>query len=207
MPDDWRPPVSYSIPELVTVSSLISAFGLSDATVRNRLRTAGVKPVRRERDTGQLFPFRQAANALAEPVLDVEQFIRLSGPEALPTKMQNAYWTAQNRRLEFETRAGKLWHTEDVFTTLQDIAVLIQTHITQWPDQVQQQSGVTDEERKLREAQVDLLLTELRTEIAERVKSIKTKNVRGQFEDRTQEEEAEIDEDDTERLSLMERFV
>ena len=192
-------------PGLVTIAWLQRAFRLSDGVTRKRLHAAGCKPVKRV-SKGNLYDFVEAASCLVEPRIDIETIIATAGPEILPPKLSNAYWSAQERRVKFEERTGKLWRTEDVYATIQDIAVLVQGHISQWPDQLQALAGLSDEERKLREAQVDNLLNEIRSEVKERTEKQSTPHELGRFRAETEDELYFDDDTEETPVNLAELF-
>ena len=178
-------------PRLVTIQWLARAFHLSDNVTRKRMR--GCKPVERKAG-GFLYSFKEAAGYLADHQIDWREAIKTLKPTDLPPELNNAYWQALNRQTQFERESGQLWRTEEVFESMQAVAMLIRGVVLAWPDEVQSMLGITDEQREQLNAQVDSLLSEMRTEIKDQMASRRTPSLR---EHRVNEYDLELTTDPT----------
>jgi hypothetical protein len=123
-------------------------------------RTRPLKPIG-FRAKAPLFSLAAAAEVLVDPKIDIEQWVKSLRPNDLPTYLQSEFWKAQNNRQKFELEAGGLWRTERVQAVLTDVFKMVSQQIKLMTDNVDQQTGLTIEQRAVVQSISDGLLEEI----------------------------------------------
>lgn len=130
----------------VTVTWLAAIFGKSTEWVRRRL--VDCPPVSQ---SGKAFRYdiATAAEYLVDPKVDITKYLRDLKAADLPAQLQKEIWDARLKRQKWEALAGDLWHTRDVMAVLSSTFAIVKSSIQLWPDTVERQIALTDEQREL----------------------------------------------------------
>lgn len=186
---------SYSaanIKQGVTVNWLASVFGKSNEWVRQRL--VDCPPVSQH---GKSFRYdvKVAAEYLVDPKLDIETYLRQMKASDLPASLQKEIWDARLKRQKWEQQAGDLWHTQDVMAVLSSTFAIVKSTIQLWPDTVERQEGLTDEQRALLIHLGDTLQDEVYQGLLDAAKERNTKASIADIEDETVSDDEDDDDD------------
>lgn len=130
----------------VTVYWLSQVFGMTPETVRKRL---GSCPPLSQHGKGYKYDIATAAGYLVDPQIDIEKYLKQLRATDLPPSLQKEIWDARLKRQKWESQAGDLWHTQDVMAVLSSTFSIIKSTIQLWPDTVERQEGLTEEQRLL----------------------------------------------------------
>lgn len=123
-------------------------------------RTRPLKPVG-FRAKNPLFDLAAAAAVLVDPKIDIEEWVKSLRPNDLPTYLQSEFWKAQRNRQVFEEQAGALWRTERVQHVFVELAKTISQQIKLMADNVEQQTGLTQQQREIVQNMSDGLLASI----------------------------------------------
>jgi len=138
----------------VTIAWLAGAFRMDPKTVKKRLAPLAPKSKGSNRP---LYDLEMAASYLVKPRFDVGEYIRNMNPMELPPVLRKEFWDAENKRLNYEERAGELWATERVMAVFAEAFVQLKNQMQLWPDEVEREVGLTKEQHKALAARVDAL--------------------------------------------------
>lgn len=145
----------------VTAAWLAKAFGMEVSTVRLRLADC---PAQRK-NSGYVYSIREASKYLVEPVRDIDEFLSTLKPEELPLSLRVPYWDAMLKRQKWEETARQLWRTDDVLAVYAETLKMVRERTDLWADTVEQQKGLTPDQRRLIVAMVDKLQEELQDSV------------------------------------------
>jgi hypothetical protein len=146
----------------VTVGWLSQVFHIDPTTVKRRLKDC---PALHRRKNGFVYDLKVAAPYLLKPVFDVREYIKTMKPEELPTKLQDQYWSAMNKKLKWEERAGNLWRSEKVLQVFGEVFQTIKFSLQLWTDNLERATGLTSAQRTLLSGMVDGLQDEIYTKL------------------------------------------
>lgn len=149
----------------VTVGWLSQVFRMDLTTVKARLKDC---PPIDARKNGYIYDLKLAAQYLVKPVVDVEEYLKTMKVEELPTRLQDQYWSAMNKRQKWEENAGQLWRTEKVQAAFGEVFLLIRNTMSLWVDQLGRTVEVTEEQR----AGLELMVEALQKEISEKIRAL-----------------------------------
>jgi hypothetical protein len=160
------------VKEGVTVAWLAAVFGKSGEWVR--LRLADCPPVSQH---GRAFRYNiaEAAAYLVDPKIDITKYLRDLKSSDLPAHLQKEIWDARLKRQKWEALAGDLWHTQDVMAVLSGTFAIIKSSIQLWPDTVERQVGLSNEQRALLIDLGDTLQNEIHQGLVDSAKERSTK--------------------------------
>lgn len=148
------------------LSQLAQLFDMPPKRVTARL-SGRVSPMTAAGDTAPRWRVKDAAPYLVNPKVDVEELLRTLTPAKLPPKLQQAFWTAQNERTDFEERAGDLFNATRVREMLAKFAKPMRMTLLMAKDTVGQQVELSVPQRRILDEIVDSLLCQLRDGILE----------------------------------------
>lgn len=135
-----------SVKNGVTVNWLASVFGKTTEWVRKRLVDC---PPLSQHGKSFRYDIKVAAEYLVDPKIDIGAYLRDLKSVDLPASLQKEIWDARLKRQKWEAQAGDLWHTQDVMAVLSSTFAIVKSTIQLWPDTVERQEGLTDDQRKL----------------------------------------------------------
>lgn len=101
----------------------------------------------------KIYPLKKALAHLISPELTVEQVMAAAGRDALPTKLQKAYYDALKAKADYEENQGELWRSSAVKDILRTIFSDIRNNIQSFPDNVEAKAGLS---KKQMESLVEL---------------------------------------------------
>ena len=159
------------ITEGVTVPWLSQAFGLNGNTIRSRLAAC---PTIGKIGNANAYSLADAAPYLVKSRTDVESFLQKVKIDDFPLKLRKEYWEAKKKEQDFLKEARELWHTSDVIDAVTGIFLAVKLTVQLWPDMVERQIGLTNEQRELLVDMGDRLLGSIHEEVLSRVRDKST---------------------------------
>lgn len=147
----------------VSTGLLSQIFRMDNMTVRKRLKDC--PEVGKWRGGAPLFDLAQAAGYLVKPKIDIKQWVKSLRPADLPPYLQSEFWEAQVKRQKFEENAGELWRTEKVIALYAETFKLIKDTMNLWVDNIERESGLTNEQRDKLTQLVDGLQSEIHSRL------------------------------------------
>ncbi len=129
----------------VSVSWLSQVFNMDPGTIKKRLKDC---PPLQRRKAGFVYDLKVAAPYLVTPKIDIDAYIRTMKSTDLPAHLNDSYWSAMRKRQQWEQEAGDLWSTNAVVEVLGDTFMSIKFAIQLWADEIEQEYGLTAEQRE-----------------------------------------------------------
>lgn len=151
-----------------TATDLAQIFDVPSKRVTQRL-AGRVSPMTAAGDPTPRWHIKDAAKYLVEPKVDVEQFLRTLSPNKLPPKLQDAFWAAQNRRMDVEERIGELWSTARVMEFFADLFKPMRMQILMMADSVAQETELSPRQREIIIGIADTLMAHLKESLIDKV--------------------------------------
>lgn len=155
-----------------TVSELCQIFKTDSRAVERKLARGGCKPADAVHQGTYLYPLKEAADCLADPIADIEEVIRNMPASQLPPMLQKEFWNGQNAKLKYEESVGDLWRTDAVVETMGEVFKTLRMQILLTADQMERQTELTERQRSIVKNGMDELLRNIRerliTDFAER---------------------------------------
>lgn len=161
-----------SVKNGVTVNWLASVFGKTTEWVRKRLVDC---PPMSQHGKSFRYDIKVAAEYLVDPKVDIAAYLRDLKATDLPASLQKEIWDARLKRQKWEAAAGDLWHTQDVMAVLSSTFAIVKSTIQLWPDTVERQEGLSDEQRQLLVRLGDTLQDEIYQGLLDAAKERSTK--------------------------------
>jgi len=155
----------------VTVAWLAQAFGMSENSVRFKLRDCPVK-TNRARGTKmqvRLYDIAMAAKFLVAPAYSTKTYMRSLKRGDLPPVLQQAVWDALLKRQKWEENAGVLWRTEAIREVLGGTFQTLKFTMQLWTETIERQVSLSDEQRQLIRDLVDALQVDLYAALVKRM--------------------------------------
>lgn len=152
----------------VSINFLCKIFRMSPNTVREKLARCEPIPGTGSAEGKQRnyrYDLATAASYLVMPKLSPEQVLTAIRTSDLPPTFQQQFWTARLKQQEWEERAGDLWRTEKVRSTLGTTFQTMKFTMQLWLDTVEMETGLTDKQREI----VTRLVDGLQKDIYERL--------------------------------------
>lgn len=112
----------FSVHQGVTVNWLADAFGISRDTVNRRIQS--LRPIG-ERKGSRLYDFREAADCIAQPKIDLAQAMRRLSPSDIPVWISQNFWKAQNEKLSYAVSSGDLWSSAAVIGSISEVLKVV----------------------------------------------------------------------------------
>lgn len=130
-----------------SITALSQIFKLDKLTVRKRLVEAEVAG--KGRGDAPLYYIREAAPYLVKPKLDIAATLKSMRTQDMPVHIRKEFWQAKESELRYKTRAGELWHTQDVIAVFGKVFSEIRDSLQTWDNTLDQATSLTDGQRKL----------------------------------------------------------
>lgn len=185
----------------VTAGWLAQVFRMDLGTVKARLRDC---PPIDTRKNGYIYDLKVAAQYLVKPVFNIEEYLKTMKVEELPTRLQDQYWSAMNKRQKYEENAGDLWRTAKVQQVLGEVFMLIRNSTMLWVGELERNVEVTEEQR----VKLEILTEELMRDINNSIRTNLKRKTRAQISELDEETkkkpespQAEPDEEDDDDYS------
>lgn len=165
----------------VSISWLMQAFNMDRNTVKKKL--APLRPLRLGRGNSPIYHFAQAVSYLVKPQVDILQYVKSLQPKDLPPILQDALWSAKLKRQKWEENAGDLWRTEKVQQLLADTFKTMKTTIQLFAGNIASEVGLSAQQRKLLQDNLDGLQRDLHHALIEQARSSATLSQLAEAED------------------------
>jgi hypothetical protein len=151
-----------------SMAQIAQLFRTDAKTLPRRLRR--LKPVA-TRSGVKVYSIRDAAGYLVKPGYSIEQYLRTMHPNELPVGLMKEFWAGQKSRQSFEMQAGDLWPTAQVVEALADAFKQARMTILLFPETVERETGITDDQRLVLRRLSDGLIDDLREGLVEHFKN------------------------------------
>ena len=152
------------------ISEYGTIFGMHIRDVARKLRK--VEPTG-QRHGHDIYHIKDAAPYLMKPVVNVEEWIKKLRPNDLPPFLLKEFWAGQRTKQQFEKEAGQLWRTENVIEVFATCFKNLRSQILLFADQIEGQTELTPQHRKLIEKQCDSLIIMCRKNLLKRKANVK----------------------------------
>lgn len=186
------PPAAASVSGGVTIAWLAKAFGMEVSTVRKRMADC---PPLAKKTSGYTYAIKDAAQYLVRPRVDLKQYLRELRPQDLPEQLRPSFWEAEAKRLRVEKAMRQLWYTDDVMAVFAEVFKAIKFTIQLWPDTLERQTGLSNEDRKALTEMSDQLQEDIFSEMEKLAKERSTPSAWERFLEQTAGDDADDVED------------
>lgn len=156
----------------VSISWLMRAFRMGRGKVETALRDC--RPLGTHANGGLYFDLPEAASYLVRPKKDLRELLKTISDKDLPHEMREGFWNAKIKEMKARAMAGELWPTASVKEVFAESFKTIKSTVQLWADTVEQQEGLTDEQRKLIIELSDKLMVELHGALVKQAKNSAT---------------------------------
>lgn len=182
---------------LATNADICKLFNLTDKTVRAKL--VNLEP-QMLKGTGKYYKLSEVLPLIVKPK-NVGDYIRTMNFSELPKDLTKEYWAGQRSRQIYLREAGDLWNTNEVVQKVGDAFKSVAMKIRLMGDQIERETAMTNEQRKLIETVIDETLKGIATELQTKFQPRPETPVPGDeadatAEETTDEELATAEEDD-----------
>lgn len=159
--------------EGANMSQLAIAFRVDHRTLQQKLH--GVQPTGSRNGT-ETWHLHVAAPHLVKPTEDIEQYLRKMHHNDLPKHLSKEFWAAIKLRQEVQQADGDLWPTERVVGVIGALMKLMKMAVRLMSDNVDQQSELSDKQRRTVKQLGDGMLEQLYSEVRDSFKPKKDRN-------------------------------
>lgn len=153
----------------VSVPWLMKAFRMG----RGKVETALVecRPLGTHPNGGLYYDLAEAASYLVKPKKDLQALLKTITEKDLPHEMREGFWNAKIKEMKARAMGGDLWPTSAVMEVLSETFKTIKSTVQLWQDTIENQVGLTDEQRALIIELSDQLMSELNKALVQQAKS------------------------------------
>lgn len=144
----------------VTVTTLSQIFDMDHKEVNKRV-VGRVTPVSESNGRYAKYRIRDAAPYLIDHKVDPEEYLKNLSPTKLPPALQDSFWKAQLSRQKYEENKKDLWRTARVVEVVASAFKVVRLSILMFADNVQQQTELSEQQRRIIQGLTDGLLAEL----------------------------------------------
>lgn len=152
----------------LSTKTLSDVFQLSLQQTKRAL--APVEPFGIEHGV-KYYTLLQAAPYLVKPVVDIAEQMRNLKATDLPPLLQKDFWAGQKSRQAYMEDSGDLWRTEKVQQVIAKVLRPIREQAVLFTDTVEEQVGLTPEQRKIVQSMADGMLHEMHRAVIEEFKN------------------------------------
>lgn len=139
----------------VTLNWLSQVFQIEHGKVKALLKDC---PIKARHKNGAIYDVKVAAGYLVKPVVDIEAYLQNMKVEELPTRLQDQYWSAMNKRQKWEENAGQLWRTARVAAAFGEVFLYLKEGANLFVQNLQTSTEVTPRQQELLEGMTRTLL-------------------------------------------------
>lgn len=150
-----------------TIAQIAQLFETDAKTLPKRMKGLLPKGTRRG---NKIYSIKEAASRIITPGYEIEEFIRQASPQELPVLLWKEFWNGQQARLNYETKLGNLWPTEEIAEAFGVFANEVRITLLLVPDDVDREESVTDGQREVIRRIMHATVDTLAKNIAERFK-------------------------------------
>lgn len=130
--------------EGATIRQLATMFKMDPKVVMQKV--SSLVPVGRRRGTS-IYSIAEAASRLVKPGYEIERVIMNMNHSDLPPMLQNAFWSAQKTRAQFEEQSGDLWRTSRIVRMISVLFNSVRMILLLLPDTIEREAGLTREQK------------------------------------------------------------
>jgi len=156
--DDFLMPVSLGF--------LARVMRMESATVKDRLREGGCKPVGHGQGGHPLYMFHEAVPYFVKPKMDISTYIKTLNPGDLPNSINKTFWEAERIKNKTLIETGEAWPTERVLDVLGNVFMLIRDRMPLILLGMQDE-GISDLQGKKLEEYCDQFLADLHSALVD----------------------------------------
>lgn len=150
-----------------TMAQLAQMFETDAKTLPKRLKMVAPAGTRRG---NKVYRIKEAAQYIVTPGYEIEEYIRQMSPQELPPLLSKEFWNGQRARLEFETKLGMHWPTEEIVEFIGALQNTIRMVLLLAVDDVNREQALTDGQRKVFQRITDAAIVTMGKTVAERLK-------------------------------------
>lgn len=150
-----------------TIAQLAQLFETDAKTLPKRMKSVVPRGTRRGY---KVYSIREAASFIVTPGYEIEDFIRQMSPQELPPLLSKEFWNGQRARLEYETKLGQHWPTEDIVEYVSELQNTIRMTLLLLVDDVHREESLTDGQRKALQRITDAAVVTMQKNITEKFK-------------------------------------
>lgn len=136
----------------------------------------GLRPVKITQNNIKYYHVKDVAARLVTPKMSREEYFEDLTPDELPEHLRETYWNVQAKSQRVREAAGELWRTTDVIEVLGETFKHIKNTIMLWCDTIEEQVGITDEQREIIIRLGDDLQNEIHKAVIERANISRTRS-------------------------------
>jgi len=151
-----------------TIAQLAQLFETDAKTLPKRLKMVVPKGQRRG---NKVYSIREAASFIITPGYEIEDFIRQMSPQEMSPLLLKEFWNGQTARLNYETKLGNLWPTEDIVEFIGELQNTIRMVLLIMVDDVNREESLTDGQRKVIQRITDAAITTMANSVVEKFAS------------------------------------
>ena len=155
------------VTSMATIAQLAQLFETDAKTLPKRLKSIMPRGTRRG---NKVYSIREAAQFIVTPGYEIEEFIRQMSPQELPPLLQKEFWNGQRARLEFETKLGNYWPTEDVVEYIGELQNTIRMVLLLLTDDVNREESLTNRQRAAIQRITDAAIETMKKNVVEKFK-------------------------------------
>jgi len=138
----------------VSATWLAKMMRMDLAEVKRRLSV--VTPMSGAKNQAK-YDLKTAMPHLVDPITDIEEYLKNLDPKDLPPKLSAAFWQGLKVRLQTMEQANQLWPTATVIEAFGEVFKIIRAQTALWVDTIEENKGITDEQRELLNTLIDAL--------------------------------------------------
>lgn len=148
-----------------TMAQIAQLFSTDAKTLPKRMR--GCVPAGTRRGN-KVYEIKEAAAYLVTPSYEIEEFIRQMSPQELPNLLHKEFWNGQNARLNYETKLGNYWPTEDIVNYVGELVNTMRMTLLLISDDIAREASITNLQREIFTRITDAAIATLRKNIEEK---------------------------------------
>jgi hypothetical protein len=154
-----KPAYVHELDRGITTTWLCQAFTLP----RKRVEQLMVKcPVLRiGQNNARIYDFRVAMGFMVKPRMNLKTYLEGLEPKDLPEQLRSEFWGARLKEQKARQIAGDLWLSSDVVASYGELFKLIKSTMMLWPDSLQENTDLNNEQRDLLDDMVGDLLSQI----------------------------------------------
>ncbi len=152
---------------MATIAQLAQLFETDAKTLPKRMKSVMPRGTRRG---NKVYTIREAAAFIVTPGYEIEEYIRQMSPQELPPLLSKEFWNSQKSRLEYETKLGNLWPTQDVVEYIGELQNTIRMTLLLMVDDVNREESLTNGQRATIQRITDAAIETMKKNVVEKFK-------------------------------------
>lgn len=156
----------------VSVPWLATVFRISRPKLQDIIH--GLRPIRINNRGVKFYDIADAAAYIVKPKMSVDDFIRTIKKNDMPEQLKESFWNSKLKEQKFRRLAGDLWTKESILTVIGELLQTIKNTTLLWADTVEEECGVTDDQRQLLLDLREQLLLDIVNKVKDQMSQTKT---------------------------------